>query len=168
MTLIVGYADSDIGFLVADSLLTPVMAADFDRGPVAGKFHGLKIQIIHPDVAIAYASSNDADAALGLIRDLAANIDMALADVPDRLFDAYKQMVSTAATGSVPADCEFLVLQIRPDGKKLTHVTLKEVLRVTRAYIGDPAEYKALMELRKPHEAPKMQAIQQADGTFVH
>jgi hypothetical protein len=167
MTLVVGYADPDIGFMVADSLLTPVMATNFDKGPVAGKLHGLKIQIIHPEAAIAYASSNDADAALGLIRDLSAKIDATdMANLPDLLFDAYKQMVSTAAAGSVP-DCEFLVLQIRPDRKKLAHVSLKGVMDATRAYIGDLAEYKKLIALRKPYERPKTQAIQQVDGTFV-
>ena len=168
MTLVVGYGDSDIGFLVADSLLTPAMATNFDKGPIAGKLHGLKIQIIHPDVAIAYASSNDADAALGLIRDLAAEIDLGqMANVPERLFKTYTKLISTAVAGHVP-DCEFLILEIKPDGKELTHVTQKQVLRCTRAYIGDPAGYKALMVLRKPYEAPKMQSVQQADGTFVH
>jgi hypothetical protein len=167
MTLIVGYADADIGFLVADSLLTPVIASNFGKGPVVGKLHGLKIQIIHPDVAIAYASGNDADAALGLIRNLAAKIDSEqMADVSECLFDTYKKVISTAPVAAVP-DCEFLVLQIKPSGKELTHVTEKEALRCTRAYIGDPTDYKKMMGLRKPYEPPKMQSIQQADGTFV-
>jgi hypothetical protein len=167
MTLVIGYADSEIGFLVADSLITPLMTTNFDKGPVAGKLHGLKIQIIHPDVAIAYASANDADAALGLIRDLSSRIvPEETADVPNRLFAAYQQVVSTSIAGAIP-DCEFLVLRITPKGKELTHVTQRQALHCTRAYIGDSAEYKRLTELRKPSEVPKMQAVQQPDGTLL-
>jgi hypothetical protein len=165
MTLVVGYASTDIGFLVSDSLLTPAMATSLDKGPVAGQFHGLKIQIIHPTIAIAYATSNDADAALDLIKGIAARISGGqLENVPEHLFDAYKQAIASAR--AEPPDCEFLVLQIRPDGKKLAHITQRNVLNVTRAYIGDPNEHKKLTQLRKPRNPPKAQWVQQADGTM--
>jgi hypothetical protein len=48
MTLVVGYADCDIGFMVGDTLLSH---QDFrlpdDVGPVNGEFHSLKIQILN-------------------------------------------------------------------------------------------------------------------------
>jgi hypothetical protein len=57
MTLVVGRVTSDIGFLVADTLLT------FEYDPkgvdrlVNGESHALKIQIINPDTAIAFAGN---------------------------------------------------------------------------------------------------------------
>jgi hypothetical protein len=167
MTLVVGYADSGIGFLVGDSLLTPVMANDLNKGPVVGKFHGLKIHIIHPHIAIAYASSNDAGTAVTLIRELAEQISVQPADdVPERLFNSYRQMLSKAVPASAP-DCEFLVLEIKSHEKKLTHVNKAGALSCTRAYIGDPIEYKKLTELRKPLKSPNLQLVQQEDGTFI-
>ena len=45
MTLIVGMADADIGFMVGDTLLTPLLETKGDpAGVVNGEFHGLKIQ----------------------------------------------------------------------------------------------------------------------------
>jgi hypothetical protein len=165
MTLVVGYASTDIGFLVSDSLLTPTLATSFEKGPVAGQFHGLKIQVLHPAIAIAYATSNDADAALGLIKGMAARIGGGqLENVPEHLFEAYKQAIESA--GAEPPDCEFLALQVKPDGKKLAHITQRDVQNVTRGYIGDPDGYKKLTQLRKPQNPPKTQSVQQADGTM--
>ena len=46
MTLVIGYADADIGFLVGDTLLSPEHFQLLgDIGPVNGEFHSLKIQI---------------------------------------------------------------------------------------------------------------------------
>ncbi|MGY4289670.1 hypothetical protein ACVWXO_008936 [Bradyrhizobium sp. LM2.7] len=36
---------------------------------------------------------------------------------------------------------------------------------VERAYIGDPAQYKRLLELRKPFEGPKQQTVVNPDGS---
>ena len=66
MTLVVGYADEHIEFLIADSLLTPTMAHLVGQEPVSGEFHGLKVQIIDPNVAVGF-SSNNGRAALDLI-----------------------------------------------------------------------------------------------------
>ncbi len=56
MTLVVGYADSTICYLVGDTLLSH---QDFrlpgDVGPVNGEFHSLKIQILTGRVAVAFA-----------------------------------------------------------------------------------------------------------------
>ena len=44
MTLIVGYANEEIGFLVGETLLTPLLEVKGNpEGPVNGEFHGLKI-----------------------------------------------------------------------------------------------------------------------------
>lgn len=59
MTLIVGYASEEIGFLVGETLLTPLLEVKGNPvGPVNGEFHGLKIQIIDDNTAIAFASPN--------------------------------------------------------------------------------------------------------------
>jgi len=71
MTLIVGMANADIGFLVGDTLLTPLLEIKGNRaGIVNGEFHGLKIQILNDQVAIAFSSSNAADIALSIIADV--------------------------------------------------------------------------------------------------
>jgi hypothetical protein len=164
MTLVVGYASAEIGFLVSDSLLTPTMPYLSKSGPVAGEFHGLKIQIVHPTIAIAFASSNDADAALELIRDLAAEIAGGhLHDIPKRLFDAYRKMIEARADH--PPDCEFLVLQVNSNGKSLAHITAAGAQNCMRAYLGDPEQYRRLTELRKPGKPPQTRTIVQADGT---
>src|SRR5258708_37116296 len=56
----------------------------------------------------------------------------------------------------------------KPDSKDLAHVTRQKILHCTRAYIGDPVEYKKLMELRKPYQPPRIQSVQQPDGTMVN
>ena len=55
MTLILGHASSDIGFLVADTLLSFTNARYDPRNPLIEKFHALKIQILSSDVAVAFA-----------------------------------------------------------------------------------------------------------------
>jgi hypothetical protein len=131
MTLVVGYADQDIGFLVADSLLTPNMPHLMSKGPVAGEFHGLKIQIIGPNVAVAF-SANDANTALDAIHTL--KVKESDEEVPNQLFEKYR-------LSSGLADCEFLVLEIKPDRKTLAHVTNKGVMKCSRAYVGVQSSY---------------------------
>lgn len=164
MTLVMGYASADIGFLVSDSLLTPTAPHLSEKGPVAREFHALKIQIVHPTVAIAFASSNDADAALGLVCDLATEIAGGNSqDIPVRLFAGYKRM--TEARTDHPPDCEFLVLQINPTGKSLAHITAAGVRNCMRAHLGDADQYKRLTELRKSGKSPQTQTVVQADGS---
>jgi hypothetical protein len=56
MTLVVGHADDDIGFMVGDTLLShQYFRLSGDVGPVNGEFHSLKIQILSGGVAVAFA-----------------------------------------------------------------------------------------------------------------
>jgi hypothetical protein len=159
MTLVLGYADSVIGFLVADSLLTPTMASEVGKGPVAGQFHGLKIQIVHLNIALAFASANDASATLKIIKNISDEISHGeLDDLPERLFKKYKM--------EAHLDSEFLVLQIKSDAKELTHVTSRGISRCTRAYIGDSAEYKKLVKLRTQYEPMATQLVQEKDESL--
>jgi acetolactate synthase I/II/III large subunit len=59
------------------------------------------------------------------------------------------------------------VLQLTGEGRKLAHITKESVLHCTRAYIGDPHEYKKLQNLRQPYISPKEQSVQQPDGSFL-
>lgn len=164
MTLVLGYADKEIGFLVADSLLTPAVANNIETGPVAGQFHGLKIQIIHPTVAIAYASRNDADGALKLITNLSGEVTRGdIENIPARLHAAHQKTIRDAV--AEPPDSEFLVLQITGIGKTLTHVTGGGVRQCSRAYIGDPVEYKKLKSLPDSYVAPTVQTVIDEKGT---
>jgi hypothetical protein len=75
MTLIVAMANVDIGFMVGDTLLTPLLEVKGNPiGPVNGEFHGLKIQILNGKTAIAFASSNASATALNIIADAAREI----------------------------------------------------------------------------------------------
>jgi hypothetical protein len=55
MTLVIGRALSDIGFLVADTMLSVAFELKDHKGPVNGKFHALKIQIIDSNTAVAFS-----------------------------------------------------------------------------------------------------------------
>ena len=159
LTLVVGYASKDIGFLIADTLLTPEFALKGDEGPVNGKFHALKIQILNPDTAIAF--SGDSATAFAIINRTGVLLNSAPeSDVCTLLTEAQKEFGETQ-------DCEFLVLRIAQDGKKLAHITNAGVLHCERAYIGDPAAYRTLMELTRPPTIPQTEIIQQPDGSFI-
>jgi hypothetical protein len=163
MTLVLGYADEEIGFLVSDSLLTLTVPNNFETGPVAGQYHGLKIQIIRPDVAIAFASRNDADGALKLIMDLAKELPGSETNrVSERLFETYKMSIDSA--DGAPPDSEFLVLRITARGKELAHITTAGVRSCSRAYIGDQAEYIKLKGLPASYSPPKTQIIVDQSG----
>jgi len=153
MTLVVGGVTPDIGFLVADTLLS---FEKYDPPKTVEKSHALKIQILNADTAIAFAG--DVATSLNIITklnvELRKNPNMNLCD---RLFAFYKQR---------SRDCEFLVLQLTSEGKYLAHVTNERLSYCERAYIGDGDEYKRLTELRNPYDPPKMQMVQQPDGTF--
>jgi hypothetical protein len=160
VTLIYGCAIKDIGFLVGDTLLTPgFKLKGAPPGPISGKFHALKIQILDTDTAIAFAG--DVETSLDLIKKIHEELcgDPKL-PVPERLFKLYKDI-------RPPPDCEFLVLKLTSEGKKLAHVTIDCVRYCERAHIGDLAEYKQMIDLREPYKAPKEQHVQQADGTFL-
>jgi hypothetical protein len=163
MTLVVGRVDSDIGFLVADTLLT----FDYDlrgiRRLINNESHALKIQILNPDTAIAFAG--DAAKALGLIRTLHAELkEDPTTRVSERLFELSTQLHDYKRR--TLADFEFLVLQLTQEGRKLAHVTSEAFRYCERAYIGDQAEYQRMLELRRPYCSPKTRHVQQPDGTF--
>ena len=65
-----------------------------------------------------------------------------------------------------PLYCEFLVLKLALEDKKLAHVTKDRVRCCERAYIGDATEYKKMTGLREAYRAPKEQYVQQLDGPF--
>jgi hypothetical protein len=163
MTLVVGRVTSDIGFLVADTLLTFEYDLKGVGRLVNAESHVLKIQILNPDTAIAFAGN--VTASLKLIN----NLDAALRVYPrtrvgERLFEIYKQLLNEESQS--PPNCDFLVLQLTPEGRKLAHVTHEGVRYCDRAYIGDSVEYKRMTELRRPYCSPKIQHVQQPDGTF--
>jgi hypothetical protein len=165
MTLIVGYANEKIGFLVGDTLLPPLLEVKGNPvGPVNGEFHGLKIQIIDGNTAIAFASSNAADAALDLVVEIAEELrtDPQL-DVVAKLAELYTARV-TAETGDVP-NCEFLVLKIEGDRKRLAHITNAGAKYVQRAYIGDQDKYNKMLQLKKPYISPTHQIVVHPDGS---
>ena len=153
MTLVVGGVTPDIGFLVADTLLT---FETYDPPKTVTNSHALKIQILNPDTAIAFAG--DVETSLNIITKLNAELrqDQKIS-VCDRLLEFYKQR---------NRDCEFLVLQLTSDGKYLAHVTGERLSYCKRAYIGDGDQYKRMTELKQPYNPPKMQMVQQPDGTF--
>ena len=66
----------------------------------------------------------------------------------------------------IKRDCEFLVLQLTAGAKILAYITDEKLSYCERAYIGDGDEYKRMTELRRPYDSPKMQHVQQPDGTF--
>ena len=167
MTLIVAAAAPDIGFFVSDTLVTTLVHIKGNpTGPVNGEFHALKVQILNSQTAVAFATSNAVDTAVRLIAQIqdALNADPEL-KVPDRLFEAYKQTIETTGELESP-DCEFLVLTLSSDGKKLARISSEAITYPERAYIGDANEYKKLMELRRPYVPPQTQHVQQPDGTF--
>jgi hypothetical protein len=161
MTLIVGCVTPDIGFLVADTLLSFEFDLKGRRGPVNGESHALKIQVLNPTTAVAFAG--DVGASLDLIGTLHAKLSAdPMIDPCEQLFAFYRGLAMTA---SAP-DCEFLALRLATGGRKLVRITRDGVFDCTRAYIGDDAEHKLMKHLQRPHLAPVVQHVQQPDGTF--
>jgi len=166
MTLIVGMANADIGFLVGDTLLTPLLEIKGNRaGIVNGEFHGLKIQILNDQVAIAFSSSNAADIALSIIADVRRTLQSnSQTDVCAKVLENYQQSLNSS--GSEKPDCDFLVLQLDANGNRLAHITADGVRNCERAHIGDATQYRKMTELRKPYEPPSERYVQQPDGSF--
>lgn len=164
MTLVVALVTADIGFIVADTLLSSEYVLKGNPGPVNGMHHTLKVQILNGTTAVAFAG--DPAQSTELISDL----NHQLSRDPDTntseyLFHGYTTALEQTTQGLEP-DCEFLVMQIKPDGRKLAHVTRDGISNCERAYIGDPTAYRRLMELRKPYQPPATQHVQQPDGSF--
>lgn len=153
-------------FLVSDTLLLPLQEIKGNpTGPVNGEFHGLKIQILDPHVAVAFATSNDTHACLTIINEIRKDLQRAPnIAVERRVFEEYQKIVLGQSGGP---DCEFLVMRNTLDEKKLWHVTKEGVFPRSRAFIGDRNEYIKLLDLLKPHHALSQILIQQPDGTFT-
>jgi hypothetical protein len=107
MTLVVGRVTSDIGFLVADTLLTFEYALKGVERPVNAESHVLKIQIINPDTAIAFAGN--VVTSLKLINNIYADLRAdPRTKVSEQLFETYRQLLNEE--NQRPPNCEFLVL----------------------------------------------------------
>jgi hypothetical protein len=166
MTLIVGMANADIGFMVGDTLLTPLLEIKGNpTGAVNGEFHGLKIQILNDQVAIAFSSSNAADTALSIIADVWRALQSnSQTDVCAKVLENFQHNRNSA--GGEKPDCDFLVLQLDANGNRLAHITAEGVRKCERAHIGDATQYGKMTELRKPYKPPTEQHVQQPDGSF--
>jgi len=165
VTLIVGLANKDLGFLVGETLLTPLLEIKGNpTGPVNGEFHGLKIQILNGETAIAFATSNAAEVALRVIASVAGAIaNDPQTDVFEKTKEEYLASVGTAAE---KPDCEFLVLRLEKEKNRLAHISPSEIRFVERAYIGDRDQWAVFNKLRVPYEPPKVAHVQQPDGSF--
>ena len=114
--------------------------------------------------AIAFASSNAADVALSLIAETAQELqnDPQL-DVVAKMAERYA--ASAAGAKGNPPDCEFLILRIENGVKRLAHISDGSAKFVGRAYIGDPSQYKKLLELKRPFQGPTQQTVVHTDGS---
>ena len=160
MTLIIGHASEDIGFLVGDTLLSFQNQHHDQKKPINGQAHALKIRILNPDTAIAFAG--DVEVALELIQHLQSELSAERGlDVCGHLSESYKDKGSP--------ECDFLILQLTQNGPKLNLIKEGKFTNCQQAYIGDQDEYSRLQELRKlhPYSPPTTQHIQQSDGSFV-
>jgi hypothetical protein len=69
MSLVVGFASDEMGFLVADTLISYPFGNSYNpRAPELEKFHRLKIQILTPTVAVAFAG--DVECAMEITQSL--------------------------------------------------------------------------------------------------
>lgn len=164
MTLVVAHAGEDIGFMIADTLLSSPAPLRGEMRPLNGASHALKIHILSGRLAVAFAG--DPGLACGLIAEINADVkaDPAL-DVPQSLLEKYQER-----SAHIPLDqrSDFLILRLSADGPRLDKVTLEDgVQTAQRAYIGDSEGYRQLTELVGPYAGPTVGIVQQPDGSFV-
>ncbi|MFL9895890.1 hypothetical protein [Paraburkholderia sp. RL17-381-BIF-C] len=164
MTLVIGHATKEIGFLIADTLLSSPVPLKGDEGPFNGVSHTLKIHILSGRLAVAFAGdpSLACDVIAELKAETEANQDF---DVPQRLFEKYRQR----ATEILEAKrSDFLILRLLDDGPRLDKVTLEDGVRnAERAYIGDAEGYRQLTGLLGAYAGPKIRMVQQPNGSFI-
>lgn len=163
MTLVIAHASRDIGFMIADTLLSSPVPLRGEERPVNGTSHALKIHVLSGQTAIAFAG--DPGLACGLIAEVKGDMDATPQfEIPQRLFDRYVQRAVEIQDGR---RADFLVLRLVPEGKALDKVTLENgVQRMERGYIGDAEGYRALMRLVGPYQGPTIRNIQLPDGSF--
>ncbi|QTO17920.1 hypothetical protein [Burkholderia seminalis] len=165
MTLVIGQVTDDIGFLIADTLLSSVSPLRHGDEVPGEPVHTLKIHIIAGGVAIAFAG--DPTPACEIISDVAREFGLNAMANPSRLvFDSYRARVESGRDLLVP-DCEFLVLQLRDGRRTLKKITCDGIVDAQRAYIGDPAAYRELMDMQLPYAGPAIRAEQGPDGQFA-
>ncbi len=139
MTLVIGYADSDIGFMVGDTLLSHEhFQLKGDLGPVNGEFHSLKIQILNGSIAVGFAGSFDE--AYRAVRDL-KDVLSANPNIDPVVWLAQRDGLK---------GCEFLVLLNRKQ-KQLFRIADGKASEFQTTYVGMQEEYKKYLELRKPY-----------------
>lgn len=149
MTLVVAHADQDIGFMVADTLLSSSVAMRGEARPVNGTAHTLKIHVLSGQVAVAFAG--DPDLACELIAQIKTDVQAGEThDIPQRLLQRYAVRATQDARRA-----DFLVLRLLEGYKALDKVTLEDgIQRATRAYIRDAEGYRELTKLMGPLRRP--------------
>ena len=73
MTLVVGCASRNIGFLVGDTLVNFKTHHIEQKKPINGEAHTLKVRILNPDTAVAFATG-DVQTSLDIIQKLQARL----------------------------------------------------------------------------------------------
>lgn len=164
MTLIIGHATREIGFLIADTLLSSPVTLRGDEGPFNGARHTLKVHILSGRLAVAFAG--DPSLACDLIAELKAETEThPTVDVPRCLLEMYQRR-ATELPEAQRAD--FLILRLLDNGPMLDKVTLEDGIRnAERAYIGDAEGYRQLSALLGAYAGPKIRMVQQPDGSFI-
>ena len=115
MTLVVGCATPDIGYLVADTLVSFSIPLIGRNETLKNETHCLKVQILNGETAVAFAGDHGVvetshDLIASVYAELRSNPQL---DPSEKLFELYSQL--TAAHRA--PDCEFLVLQLAEKGK---------------------------------------------------
>lgn len=163
MTLVIGHATKEIGFLIADTLLSSPVRLRGDEGPFNGFSHTLKIHILSGRLAVAFAG--DPSLACDLIAELKIEADANQnLDVPQRLFQKYRQRATEIPEAK---RSDFLILRLLNGGPMLDRVTLEGIRNAQRAYIGDAEGYRQLTGLLGTYAGPKIRMVQQTDGSFI-
>ncbi|MCA8097178.1 hypothetical protein [Burkholderia contaminans] len=164
MTLIIGHATREIGFLIADTLLSSPVTLRGDEGPFNGARHTLKVHILSGRLAVAFAG--DPGLACDLIAELKTETEThPNVDVPRCLLEMYRRR-ATEMPEAKRAD--FLILRLLDNGPTLDKVTLEDGIRnAERAYIGDAEGYRQLSALLGAYAGPKIRMVQQPDGSFI-
>jgi hypothetical protein len=160
MSLVVGFASDEIGFLVGDTLITYPSGASYNpREPELEKFHRLKIQIVTPEIAVAFAGDveQSMETIIAFRRDLTS---LSIPAVAERLWELRHRRATDIE--SLP---DFLLLCIAANGaKRLARISDAGISYQKRAYIGDQTEYQNFRRLWKDYEGPLYRQVQHSDG----
>ncbi|WP_454722083.1 MULTISPECIES: hypothetical protein [Cupriavidus] len=163
MTLVVGKVTSEIGFLVADTLLSPIHEGVYLRGQagdINGQHHVLKIHILNGQTAIAFAG--DPNPAVEIIAAVKEDIERgAFGTASERLLQRYIDKRRERPT----IDCDFLVLRLQEGRPILEKISAATGLQsVCQAYIGDAGAHQGLWRRMAAYNCPVAKWLQRADG----